>query len=257
MFKFFLFAALYTVSVTVNAQSKVCESNPEDFFVELNTIGKCAIDKFKNSNKREFVSIATRNRYKRKRSHATATIKRDVKSISEASSGSFIKPVIKKVTSTEVIKPAESNTKFLKIQLKQEIELKEVVTKSGVSIIKDFVAFDNVSEIPVFISCSSSVGSNEDCVKETFVNNILENLIYPFDAASEGIEGKVWVRFIIDKDGYIKNVTAKGPENGQLLEQEAKRLITMLPKFMPGKHEGSFVNVEYFLPIDFQLDDYY
>ena len=87
-----------------------------------------------------------------------------------------------------------------------------------------------------------------------FVNNILEHLIYPFDAASEGVEGVVWVRFIIDVDGYIKNITTKGPPNGALLEKEASRLISLLPKFMPGKHNDNYVNVEYFMPIDFQLD---
>ena len=83
---------------------------------------------------------------------------------------------------------------------------------------------------------------------------ILENLIYPFDAAAEGIEGRVWVRFIVDKEGFVKNITTSGPPNTELLENEAERLIGLLPKFIPGKLNDDYVNVEYFLPIDFQLD---
>ncbi|MCH2034960.1 MAG: energy transducer TonB [Tenacibaculum sp.] len=123
-------------------------------------------------------------------------------------------------------------------------------------IIKDYIRFDKLSEAPVFIGCSDyEATTQQECIKETFVNNVLENLVYPFDAASEGIEARIWVRFIVDKEGYVQNITASGPENAKLLEEEAKRLITLLPKFLPGKVNNEYVNVEYFLPIDFQLDE--
>ena len=87
------------------------------------------------------------------------------------------------------------------------------------------------------------------------MHDILDNLTYPFDAAAEGIEGRVWVRFIIDEDGYVSNITTSGPQNGALLEEEAERLVKLLPKFIPGKHNDEYVNVEYFIPIDFHLDE--
>jgi len=122
--------------------------------------------------------------------------------------------------------------------------------------IRDYVRFDQVTSAPVFITCADNQGiSREECIKETIVSNMLDNLTYPFDAASEGIEGRIWVRFIVDKDGYVKNIATSGPDNAQLLEEEAKRLVTLLPKFLPGKVNDNYVNVEYFIPIDFQLDE--
>ena len=127
---------------------------------------------------------------------------------------------------------------------------------SGEGVINDYLRFDIVSDAPVFVDCADYAGdSKQNCVKETIVNTILENLTYPFDAASQGIEGRVWVRFIVDKEGYVTNITTEGPANGELLEEEAKRLVTLLPKFVSGKHNGAYVNVEYFIPIDFQLNE--
>lgn len=221
----FLFAI--TTSLLSLAQNKVCETSVEDSFLDLNTIGKCAIENFKKSENKGYIKIATRNRYVRKTNNSyAAKFKEDIKVISE-----------KSIKKTEV----------------KEIKLAE---KPKVVLVKDYVRFDEVTNIPVFITCAGYEADNKkECVKETFVNSVLENLIYPFDAAAEGIEGVVWVRFIIDKEGYVGNVTTKGPENGMLLEKEANRLISLLPKFIPGKHNNNYVNVEYFMPIDFQLDE--
>lgn len=133
---------------------------------------------------------------------------------------------------------------------------KSFSTSSEEGLIKEHVRFDMVNEEPVFISCADyGAEEQKECIKETIVNNIVDNLIYPFDAASEGIEGRVWVRFIVDTDGYVKNITTTGGTNTELLEKEAERLIKLLPKFLPGKHNNEYVNVEYFIPIDFQLDE--
>ncbi len=168
------------------------------------------------------------------------------------------------ITSLPKLLPAKQNGVATKIRHKVYINFNLPNTKSkdffeegsADNLIKDFVRFDKLIDAPVFIGCADYVESiKQECIKETFVNNVLENLIYPFDAASEGIEGRVWVRFIVDKEGYVKNITASGPEKAKLLEEEAKRLITLLPKFIPGKVNNEYVNVEYFLPIDFQLDE--
>lgn len=211
------------------SQENVCENSGSEF-VDLNTIGKCSIENFKKSNNKEYVKIATRKRYVRKRNNShLINLKKKIKEIAATN------------TKTSTIKKVDKNA--------VEIASKEVA-------IKDYIRFDQVSEIPVFITCA---GTDEDekegCVKETFIHNVIDNLIYPFDAAAEGIEGVVWVRFIVDTDGYIKNISTKGPDNGILLEKEAERLITLLPKFIPGKSNNNYVNVEYFMPIDFQLDE--
>lgn len=220
---FFMFTGLTSV-----CQHSVCESsgNNNDL-TDINTIGRCAIENFKQSKNREFVKVSTRNRYIRKKSTATIVkLREDLKALSN------------------------------KAAVGKENRTQETLSKTQKdNLIKEFVRFDHVNTSPVFVTCAGlSTGVDEGCVKETIVNNVLDNLIYPFDAAAEGIEGTVWVRFIIDKDGYVKNITSKGPSNGDLLKKEAERLVSLLPKFIPGKHNNQYVNVEYFMPIDFQLD---
>ena len=212
------------------AQSQVCEggNDSEDLLSGLNTIGKCPIEAFKESKAKEYVTIATRNRYVRKKNNAY---------INKLKTNLATATVAKKKTEKAKKPVVATTTKNTKVA--------------------DFVRFDKVTEMPVFITCADfSDAFKEECKKETLVHYILDNLIYPFDAAAEGIHGRVWVRFIIDKDGYVTEITTKGPENGVLLEKEAKRLIGLLPKFIPGKMHDDYVNVEYFIPIDFELDEY-
>ena len=244
--KILTFVLLIVPFFSSHSQGKVCESKLQDSFSGLNTISKCAIEDFKKSNSKEYVQITTRNRYVRKRGVSSeVNVKARIKAVSSAINNSSNANTLK---SRSELKRFSSVSKREVAKTTYISEVKEVV------VVEDFIRFDKVSEIPFFITCNGSTSSdNQECVKETFVNNILDNLIYPFDAASEGIEGTVWVRFIINKEGYVENVSAKGPLNAGLLEKEAKRLINLLPKFVPGKQNNDYVNVEYFLPIDFQL----
>jgi len=67
-----------------------------------------------------------------------------------------------------------------------------------------------------------------------------------------GIEGKVFVQFIVDKAGNITNVTAvKGIGAG--CDEEAVRVIKGSPKWKPGKQRGKAVKVRMILPITFKL----
>ena len=223
------------VSLSTMSQNKVCE-NAQDELADLNTIGKCAIEEFKSSNKKEFVTIQTRNRFVRKRNNSYL---------------SSLKKNLAATTRKEAVKKEE---KVLDNTTTSNTNLN--IDHTSNALLKDVVRFNEVSNAPFFITCADGSAVDKDsCLKETVVSTILDNFTYPFDAAASGIEGTVWVRFVIDKDGYVKNVATLGPDNGELLEEEAKRLVSFLPKFMPGKHNNQFVNVEYFMPIDFQLDE--
>ena len=190
----------------------------------------------------------------------------DVKSTSSKSYKSFEAEAEKVVANLPKLSPAMNKGKvaemkyevYVDFNLNHEgsIQDSELAAKTETeSMVNDFVRFDQVSEEPVFVTCANYADfDRQKCVKETFVNNILENLVYPFDAASDGIQGRVWVRFIVDKDGFVNNITTTGPENGSLLEKEAERLVKLLPKFLPGKYNNQYVNVEFFIPIDFELE---
>ncbi len=86
----------------------------------------------------------------------------------------------------------------------------------------------------------------------TFYQYVANNLKYPKEAREAGIEGKVFIEFIIDTDGTIIDVKAlKGIGNG--CDEEAIRVIEAAPAWNPGKHKGRQVKVMMVLPITFKL----
>lgn len=78
------------------------------------------------------------------------------------------------------------------------------------------------------------------------------NLQYPQVALEKGIEGKVYVNFMVSKTGAVSNVKiAKSAD--PLLDKEAARIIQSMPNWMPGKQHGEPVEVLYTVPVDFNL----
>jgi TonB family protein len=81
-----------------------------------------------------------------------------------------------------------------------------------------------------------------------------DNMNYPAAAAEEGFSGKVTVQFIVEKDGSITNVhVVRGKHPA--LDAEAKRVVSLMPKWNPGKNDGEPVRVTYNLPINFGIKD--
>lgn len=80
-----------------------------------------------------------------------------------------------------------------------------------------------------------------------------KNLRYPRNASDAGIGGKVYVQFVVGKDGNISNIDIlKGLGFG--CDEEAQRVIKLMPRWNPGKQSGRNVTVKFTLPIVFQLD---
>ena len=82
---------------------------------------------------------------------------------------------------------------------------------------------------------------------------IAEHTNYPKEAKKKGITGKVFVQFVIERDGSVSNVKLARKVN-PLLDEEAVRVIKMMPKWKPGKQRGKPVRVMYQIPINFVLD---
>ena len=116
------------------------------------------------------------------------------------------------------------------------------------------VPFTVIEDVPVFPGCEG-VAKNKrlECFMEQMAKHIKKNQQYPEKAMDENIQGRVSVLFVIDKDGSITNVQARGPKGGELLEKEALRVISKLPKFKPGMQRGKPVKVKYSQPITFKL----
>ena len=82
---------------------------------------------------------------------------------------------------------------------------------------------------------------------------LMENIKYPEQAMKKGIQGRVAVRFIVEKDGSISDVKPILSVH-PLLNKEAVRVVESMPKWTPGKQNGKPVRVRYNLPVMFKLN---
>ena len=88
---------------------------------------------------------------------------------------------------------------------------------------------------------------------EARIRFLQENLQYPRIAREQGLEGKVSVSFVVEPDGRLSNFAiARGVS--PVLDDEALRVVKMMPKWKPGKQRGKNVRVQYILPITFTLN---
>ena len=79
-----------------------------------------------------------------------------------------------------------------------------------------------------------------------------QNIKYPVIAAENGVQGRVIVQFVVEKDGSITDVkVAKSVDPS--LDKEAARVVSAMPKWTPGKQNGSAVRVKYTVPVTFKL----
>ena len=79
------------------------------------------------------------------------------------------------------------------------------------------------------------------------------NIKYPEQAKSNGVEGRVIVQFVVNKDGSISNDTVVRSVD-PLLDAEAIRVVRSMPNWTPGKQKGEAVRVRFTLPVTFRLD---
>ena len=114
------------------------------------------------------------------------------------------------------------------------------------------VPFAIIEDVPLFPGCERVKKSQRrKCFQEKMARHISKNFRYPEFAQRIGIEGRVYVQFIIDKDGSATGIRSRGPH--KTLEREANRIIQKLPKMTPGKHRGKPVRVPFFIPITFKI----
>ena len=89
---------------------------------------------------------------------------------------------------------------------------------------------------------------------EQLINYLATNINYPQQAKDKGIQGRVFINFIVKKDGSIDSVKViKGI--GEDCDKEAVRVISNMPNWKPGMQSGKAVNVSYNIPIKFTLDN--
>ena len=81
---------------------------------------------------------------------------------------------------------------------------------------------------------------------------IKQNKVYPQEAIAKGIEGRVIVKFTVEEDGTVTNgEIMKGVD--PLLDNEALRLVSIMPKWTPGSFAGEVTRATYAFPVLFKL----
>ncbi len=111
---------------------------------------------------------------------------------------------------------------------------------------------EEAAEEPVFVLVENPpVFEGGDLSK--FATYIQKHLKYPPEAAQAGLEGKIFVSFIVDSTGKVTDIKIlRGIDS--LLDEEAIRVISQSPKWKPGFQRGKPVNVQFTVPVNFKLD---
>ena len=121
-----------------------------------------------------------------------------------------------------------------------EIEFREVVAEEEAEEVSDEV-FVIVEQMPVF------PGGDAQLRKY-----LAESVKYPVIAAENGIQGRVFVSFVVNQKGEVTNVKVARPFDPNL-DKEAVRVVQSMPKWAPGMQRGKPVKVSYTVPINFVL----
>lgn len=133
------------------------------------------------------------------------------------------------------IEDSEADSKTAISVVMQQVSTEKEVEK------EDTPVFFIVEEMPEFPGGQSAL-----------ISFIAKSVRYPVVAQENGIQGKVFVNFVVSKDGTVTNAKiTRGVDPS--LDKEALRVVMNLPKWKPGKQGGKPVRVSYTVPINFQL----
>jgi periplasmic protein TonB len=88
---------------------------------------------------------------------------------------------------------------------------------------------------------------------------VADNVVYPTEALINRVEGRITLRFVVTPSGTVDEIEVLSSvgtaEDLTLLEDEAKRVVHMLPKWRPGKQDGVAVPVYFTVPVAFKIND--
>lgn len=158
----------------------------------------------------------------------------------------------------EVIEVVEDD-----VELEEELEIASTETDETeeVEVIEmeeevsdEILNFAVVESVPVFPGCEDASTNDEKrtCFQQQMMRHVSNNFKFPEMARQMGIQGKVYVNFVIEKDGSISNVeVVRGVD--PLLDEEAARVIKNLPKMTPAKQRGKPVRMSFTMPINAKL----
>lgn len=172
--------------------------------------------------------------------------------------------------------PLKSSIKFTPPVIKKDEEVNDedeiksqeelLAVKTGISV-KDVVGTDEVhgKDISEVREVAQEAPKEEEPFllveqmpqfpggEKAMMNFINKNIVYPPIVLENGIQGKVVVRFVVSKTGSIEKVEVLKSIDPEC-SKEAVRVIKMMPKWIPGKQNGTPVPVYFILPVIFRLE---
>ena len=121
------------------------------------------------------------------------------------------------------------------------LKAKEIIAQPEPPKEEENKVFDVVEQMPAFPGGPSAL-----------MSYLSKNIKYPVVAEENGVQGRVIVTFVVEKDGSITDVhIAKSVDPS--LDKEAQRVVRSMPNWIPGKQNGSAVRVKYTVPVTFRL----
>lgn len=155
----------------------------------------------------------------------------------------------KVVAVTDVIKIVDDNVNIkdnsdiFESDFKEDAAVKIVEFNEEEAEVEEYVPFVVVEEMPTF---------GEGGIDQFRNEYIGKNLKYPDVAAENGIQGRVYINFVVEPDGRVTNVkVVRGVDPS--LDKEAVRVVSSSPKWKAGKQRGKPVRVQFTIPIIFVL----
>ncbi len=128
-----------------------------------------------------------------------------------------------------------------------EIEIIEEVEEE----LEEDIPFMVVENMPALGDCKSMRGDERHtCTQMEIIRYVSSNTKYPPIAKDAGIQGTVFVYFVVGKDGKVRDVKVLR-EVDPRLDKEAVRVVESLPDFEPGEQRGKTVSVQYTIPVKF------
>ena len=121
------------------------------------------------------------------------------------------------------------------------LKAKEVIAEPEPPKVEETKVFDVVEEMPQFPGGQAAL-----------LEYLAKNIKYPVVAEENGVQGRVIVTFVVERDGSITDVKVVKSVDPSL-DKEATRVVKSMPKWQPGKQNGSAVRVKYTVPVQFRL----
>lgn len=159
-------------------------------------------------------------------------------------------PEIQVVEDDEILED-EPEIEDIEIEDDDIIEVPDVIEAEPEA--KEPEIFLIVEDMPKFKGCEGKTGDEANlCTQQAISNFIVQNNVYPPMALENDIEGKVFVRFVVNSKGEVSDVSiAKSVD--PMLDKAALTVIKKMPGFTPGKQRGKAVSVQYIVPINFKI----